>query len=59
MKGYEEKAVKYAERYGIINYKVLHNMMVYREKVKNEGIYKAVVNLDTMEERRKQLYKRS
>ena len=58
MKDYNQKAIEYAERYGIIKYKVTKNEMVYREEIKREGIYKATVNLDTMKETRKKLYER-
>lgn len=58
MKDYESKAIRYAEKYGIRDYKLKKNIMTYREKYPTEGIYKATVNLDTMQEVRKQLYKR-
>ena len=58
MTDYDLKAIKYSERYGVRDYKLKKNIMTYREKYPTEGIYKATVNLETMEEVRKQLYKR-
>ncbi|WP_341323431.1 hypothetical protein NSQ62_08125 [Solibacillus sp. FSL H8-0523] len=52
MDNYESKALQYAEKYGIIEYTVRNNLMTYIEVLAIEGIYKATVNLDTMEETR-------
>lgn len=53
---YEQKAVLYAEKYGIVSYKVEGNEMIYfeeaTESVEQIAVYKAVVNLDTMRELR-------
>lgn len=50
---YEEKALLYAEKYGIVDYEVKGNQMIYFESFPLENtIYKAVVNLDTMQEKR-------
>ena len=54
-KVYDEKALLYAEKYGIIDYKVYNDEMVYYERFYNEGTYKVVVNLDTKKETRKKL----
>lgn len=56
---YEQQALLYAEKYGIIDYQVHGNTMIYYEMV-NDGadeysVYKAEVNLDTMKEKRKTL----
>lgn len=53
---YEQKALLYAEKYGVIEYEVEGREMNYSEEVK-EGqekyvVYKAKVNLDTMKEER-------
>lgn len=58
MKDYYKKALGFAERFGITEYKVKGKEMVYKEKIRGEGTYKATVNLDTMEETRKHLYQR-
>lgn len=50
---YDEKALIYAERYGIIDYKVSTNTMTYTETFPSEGsIYEVSVNLTTMKESR-------
>lgn len=56
---YEQNALLYAERYGVIEYTVEDNKMTYFEKF-NEGrgvtaVYCAEVNLDTMKEERNQI----
>jgi len=51
---YEQIALKFAEKYGIINYTVKGNTMTYYEQF-TEGSYKANVNLDTLQETRTQL----
>lgn len=53
---YEQKALLYAERYGIIEYEVEENKMTYSEKF-YEGnakyvTYNAELDLDTMREKR-------
>ena len=58
MEYYKMRAREYAEEYGVIDYKVKNNEMIYRERYPLEGIYKATVNLDTMVETRKRLYRR-
>ena len=50
MNKYELKALKYAEKYGIINYSVKNNVMTYIEFLPIEGTFKATVDLDTMKE---------
>ena len=56
-KDYETKALLYAEKFGIRDYTVKGNAMVYKEEFPTEGTYKATVNLDTMKETRKQVKK--
>lgn len=51
---YEEKAIHYAEKYGIIDFKVKGNKMIYYESF-HDGTYKSEVNLDTLVEGRKLL----
>lgn len=55
MTDYKQKALLFAERYGIINYKVNGSKMVYYESF-SSAKYKAVVNLKTMVETRKQIF---
>lgn len=58
MKGreyYENKAVSYAERYGIIEYRVSKNEMIYYQTYPTGGTYDVRVNLDTMKETRSKL----
>lgn len=51
--GYEFKALLYAERFGIIEYKVERNKMIYFEVFSKDTVYKAIVDLDKlMEEKR-------
>ena len=63
-KDYEHLATLFVERYGIIDYKVKGNSMVYYEwdTIQVEPLkrvkYKHIVNLDTMEETSQQLYNR-
>jgi len=47
---YEEKALSYVERYGIIEYKVEGNKLYYTESFPTEGDYDVVVDLDTNKE---------
>lgn len=56
MNNYENKALLYAEEYGIIEYYVRGNKMIYYSSFPLEhSTIKAVVNLDTMTETRKYL----
>ena len=52
MNGYEHKALLYAEKYGIINYRVKDDQMVYYE-VWGKDKYECTVDLNTMKESRK------
>ena len=51
---YEFKALRYAEKYGIVDYKVEDNKMIYYETHYDDGFnnkpikYKYIINLDTM-----------
>jgi hypothetical protein len=49
VKGYELLALLYAEKYGIIEYSVEGNEMVYEEFYKNEGRFTHRVLLDKEE----------
>lgn len=50
---YEEKAIQFAEKYGIIDYSVTGNVMTYTESFLLEAkTYEARVDLDTMKETR-------
>lgn len=56
IEGYDLKALKYAERYGIIEYHVKGNEMIYYTSWPLEhSTYKAVVNLDTLDEVRTEM----
>ena len=47
----ENKATLYAEKYGILDYKVIGKTMVYYSNYLNENTtYKVTVNLETMKE---------
>ena len=48
---YEEKALLYAEKYGIFNYSVKNNIMTYEDSF-SEETHIAKVDLDTMQETR-------
>lgn len=48
--GNDLKALQYAEKYGVIDYEVSGDKMIYFESYPNEGTFKAEVNLDTMKE---------
>lgn len=50
---YSAIALGYAERYGIIDYTVDGNTMVYRESFPTEGTYEATVELDSLTETRR------
>lgn len=54
----EHTALLYAEKYGIVAYKVKYSTMVYYEKYPNEGKFKHTINLTTMNETVKHLYQR-
>ena len=46
------KAISYAEKYGILEYKLIGNSMVYYANHLNErATYKVTVNLETMKEK--------
>lgn len=45
---YEQKALLYAEKYGIITYDVKDNFMIWVEEFPIEGSYRYILNLDTM-----------
>lgn len=47
---YEFRALGFAETYGVLDYVIKDNMMLYIRKYPNEGIFKHFVNLDTMQE---------
>lgn len=46
---HEFKALRYAERYGIIDYIVEDGFMMWTETYTNEGTFKKRIQLDTME----------
>jgi len=53
---YDERALRYAERYGIVTYKVKGNEMHYTEEFRAEkSKYRVTVNLDSMTETRKEV----
>lgn len=54
MTDYEMKALIFAERYGIVDYKVVNNQMIYNETFTSET-WQGTLNLDTMKETRKQI----
>ena len=52
---FDEKALIYAEKYGIVDYEINANIMTYTETFPLEGsTYTVNVNLITMEEKRSQ-----
>lgn len=55
MTKWEEKALLFAEKYGIVEYDVIGDKMIYFERfLEGEWItYKTTVDLKTMEETRK------
>jgi hypothetical protein len=58
MKDYEHIALCFAEEYGIIEYHVKGNEMIFYTSFPLERMtYKAVVNLDTMDEVRTEMSK--
>ena len=60
---YEEKAIEYSEKYGIVDYEVDQNKMIYYSNypkylAEPRRTYKVVVNLDTQKEELRTLLKR-
>ena len=54
MKDYNNIALKYSEKYGIIDYEVKNNKMIYYVNYLLENRkYECIVNLDTLKETRK------
>lgn len=50
---YSQQALLYAEKYGIVNYKIKNNKMVYYENFRMEYItYRCVIDLRTFKEER-------
>lgn len=48
-KTYEQKALEFAEKYGIIEYHIQNNTMIYYSSFPFEQrTYKTIINLDTM-----------
>lgn len=54
---YEFKALLFAEKHGIIDYKVEGNLMIWEEVLRNEGTFLHTYNLDTMNEDIKKIKK--
>ena len=55
----ENQATLYAEKYGILDYKVIGKTMVYYSNYLNEHVtYKVTVNLETMTEKSRKALKR-
>ena len=65
---YNNKALGYAEHYGILTYRVKGNLMIYNQNynntefvgnkcVKNPCTYQRTINLDTGEETSKKLHR--
>lgn len=53
---YEQRALRYAEKYGIIEYRVIKDTMVfYTSYPSQHATYKSAVNLDTYEEENRKL----
>ena len=53
IRDYEHTAILYAERYGICEFHITDNEMIYYTSFPMEHMtYRAVVNLDTLEETR-------
>lgn len=56
IEGYDLEALKYAEKYGIIEYHVKGNEMIYYTSWPMEhSTYRVVVNLDTLDEVRTEM----
>lgn len=51
----EEKALLYAEKYGIIDYEVKGSLMTYTESYPTEGKFLCKVDLNTMKEARERI----
>lgn len=47
---YEFRALRYAEIYGIEDYEIKDNIMIYIEKLPYEGTFEHKINLDTMKQ---------
>jgi lipopolysaccharide export system protein LptC len=47
---YDFKALRFAEKYGVIDYKVESNHMEYYKEYWSEGGFTHTINLDTMKE---------
>jgi len=47
---YEDSALRYAEKNGIVEYEVEGNKMIHVERYPNEGDFRVVVDLDTWKE---------
>lgn len=65
---YNNKALGYAEHYGILTYRIKDNLMIYNQNynntefvgnkwVKNPCTYQRTINLDTGEETSKKLHR--
>ena len=55
----ENKATLYAEKYGVLEYKLIGKSMVYYANHLNErATYKVTVNLETMKEKSRKALKR-
>lgn len=59
-KSYEDKAIEYCEKYGIIQYKISNGTLVYYANYpaylgSKKRTYKVTVDLDNMEEKRVEL----
>jgi hypothetical protein len=52
MTTFENKALLYAEKHGIIDYVTKGSKMVYSEYFYGEGTYQCTVDLNTMKEKR-------
>lgn len=56
---YEQKALLYAEKYGVIEYRVIENEMVFEENINGgngvTSVYRETINLDKMKGSRKQI----
>lgn len=55
IENYKNKALIFAEKYGIIEYTVKTSKMTYYVSYPIEGTYKCIVDLKTMKETRKHL----
>jgi hypothetical protein len=55
----EQKALEYAEKYGIVEYTVKGCHMIYYENCRTEGLYKRDYNLKTCKTLSKQMKRRN